>query len=604
MTSRTADGVTVTYTYDDIGGLISADGPSGEITITRDRLGAPTGVEPDDGSADTTYTYGFTSGTRSDASGSYDFDFDEWGREVGIEAPIDTSSPFTFTWRPDGDRKQRSDPNGMDHDYRYSGGRLRRIVSDGSGCSGASCADIDYTYDRAGMRLSEASSIDGDPANGTATFAYDATGRLVAYGAPGSYDDQTYGWSEVLNREQTTTGTDTLSLLFDAADRPVSDSDGGTYTHDADGRMTAHPGGVLEWDSLGRLTAVRDEEGVLISAYTYDALDRLREVTTGGVTTRHRYVGITTQVAQLRDVTNKASVRYFATSWSGELLAQWKTDTTGRRYLGTSGHGDITWAATNVGIVDATVRYDPWGVEIATSGQAPFFGFQGSWIDRATGLYWVIARWYAPSLGAFISEDELLGEPDNPHSRHLYAYGWGDPVGNWDLDGLLVDRVLRTRATSRTVTRAREVQVREDLTIQGRYSIVRGNATWTVTASASGTKIVSSLHMRIVVPYGATCSNCVWITKAKATFLRSDFHVIKQVWPRRNRRCGASIDRPRPKAKVFHFCATSISLPKSATQVKFKWEFSMLQSGGTAQGHSGGALFRQKYRTGILAPKR
>lgn len=44
-------------------------------------------------------------------------------------------------------------------------------------------------------------------------------------------------------------------------------------------------------------------------------------------------------------------------------------------------------------------------------------------------------RWYAPALGRFLSEDSLLGEPTDPPSRHLYAYGAGQPVGRWDPDG-------------------------------------------------------------------------------------------------------------------------------------------------------------------------
>lgn len=61
--------------------------------------------------------------------------------------------------------------------------------------------------------------------------------------------------------------------------------------------------------------------------------------------------------------------------------------------------------------------------------------FQGSWNDTATGLYWVVTRWYGPAQGRFISEDSLLGEPTNPDSRHRYAYAEGDPVGSWDPTG-------------------------------------------------------------------------------------------------------------------------------------------------------------------------
>jgi RHS repeat-associated protein len=61
--------------------------------------------------------------------------------------------------------------------------------------------------------------------------------------------------------------------------------------------------------------------------------------------------------------------------------------------------------------------------------------FQSSWCDGTTGLYWVVTRWYDPTLGRFVSEDSLLGEPRNPDSSNRYAYGEGDPVNHWDPDG-------------------------------------------------------------------------------------------------------------------------------------------------------------------------
>jgi RHS repeat-associated protein len=96
----------------------------------------------------------------------------------------------------------------------------------------------------------------------------------------------------------------------------------------------------------------------------------------------------------------------------------------------------VTWTASSTGTVSATLRYDPWGSLTASTGSSlPDFRFQGSWYDTTTDLSWVVTRWYAPSLGRFISEDSLLGDPADPPSRHLYAYGTGDPVGRWDPDG-------------------------------------------------------------------------------------------------------------------------------------------------------------------------
>jgi YD repeat-containing protein len=112
--------------------------------------------------------------------------------------------------------------------------------------------------------------------------------------------DQAHGWQKVLNRDSLTIGTGTpVTTTFDDADRITSSG----YGHDADGRMTARPGQQLVWDSLGRLTTVKDSGGTTISAYTYDALDRLRQVTRSGTTLRFRYLGTSTMVIQVYDVT-------------------------------------------------------------------------------------------------------------------------------------------------------------------------------------------------------------------------------------------------------------------------------------------------------------
>jgi RHS repeat-associated protein len=96
----------------------------------------------------------------------------------------------------------------------------------------------------------------------------------------------------------------------------------------------------------------------------------------------------------------------------------------------------VTWLAISSGSVTAALRYDPWGTPRGSvpSGYSPF-RFQGSWSDDVTNLSWVVTRWYAPALGRFLSEDSLLGEPADPPSRHLFAYGAGEPVGRWDPDG-------------------------------------------------------------------------------------------------------------------------------------------------------------------------
>jgi RHS repeat-associated protein len=120
----------------------------------------------------------------------------------------------------------------------------------------------------------------------------------------------------------------------------------------------------------------------------------------------------------------------------GTMLAHFTGLNSGIAHYGTNGHRDITWTADSTGAITRTARYDPWGGLLASSGSTMVdLRYQGAWYDTDTDLHWVVTRWYAPTLGRFVSEDTLLGSPTNPKSRHLYAYAEGDPVGGWDPDG-------------------------------------------------------------------------------------------------------------------------------------------------------------------------
>lgn len=271
-------------------------------------------------------------------------------------------------------------------------------------------------------------------------ISYDSLGRLTNYSPPAAAA-QIFDWASVPNRESIQVGTNpAVTTTFDPANRPTSDSAGGSYTHDVDGQLTVRPGQRLEWDSLGRLTRVRPPTGgSTIAAYTYDALDRLRVVDYGGSNRiRFRYVGLTTSVAQIVSDQSGAIQLSVATSWSGERLLDWEPGGANQRFHGTNAHHDVTWTAGTSGAVLATLRYDPWGNLIASTGASlPGWRFQGSWFDTATILSWAVSRWYAPALGAFISEDELLGQAAVPANRHLYAYAAADPINGWDPDGRL-----------------------------------------------------------------------------------------------------------------------------------------------------------------------
>ncbi|HET9346554.1 MAG TPA: RHS repeat-associated core domain-containing protein, partial [Candidatus Limnocylindrales bacterium] len=440
--TRTANGATTSYEYDATGNRTCAgtgttcSTAADRITATHDRLNRPLTVASNaDAAATTTYTYSLTSPAWADPTGTYLVTLDPFDRATSVDGPA--VGAFSTTYRADGQPVSVSAPNGNTTTYAYDG-LGRETGRDTNGTGGIDRADYQLAYNRAGQVLSEASTISGDPSNGSTAYAYDPQGRLASYDPP-SATATTYGWDEVPNRTSVTPpGGGPVTTSFDAANRPTSDSAGGSYTSDPDGRLTARPGQRLEWDALSRLTKVKPPTGgSTIATYSYDPLDRLRLVDYGGSNRiRFRYVGLTTSVAQVIDDQSGAVIRNVGTGWGGERLLDWTGTNSNLRYYGTNAHHDTTWTGSSTGAVSATLRYDPWGtVSSSTGSSLPDFRFQGSWYDTQTDLSWVVTRWYAPALGRFVSEDSLLGTPADPPSRHLYAYAEGEPVASWDPDG-------------------------------------------------------------------------------------------------------------------------------------------------------------------------
>jgi YD repeat-containing protein len=180
LTRAATSVATVTCTYDLNGNRLTAsDGTA--VSTTYDRLNRPTQVTvAGDSAATTTYTYSFTSPTWADASGSYTATIDKFGRETGLLDPIHGATSWTSMYRADGQQASLLAPSGNTTAWTYDeAGRPTGSATTAAGP--ITRASYPYALNRAGQRLSEASSITGDPTNGTVTFTYDALGRLTGY---------------------------------------------------------------------------------------------------------------------------------------------------------------------------------------------------------------------------------------------------------------------------------------------------------------------------------------------------------------------------------------------------------------------------------------
>lgn len=100
------------------------------------------------------------------------------------------------------------------------------------------------------------------------------------------------------------------------------------------------------------------------------------------------------------------------------------------------GHGDVTAIVGAAAEVESRQSFDPWGDQL--SGPSVEMGYLGAWerpSDPSSGLVQMGARSYAPHIGAFATEDPVLGHLGIGVSSNRYPYAWNNPVNRFDLGG-------------------------------------------------------------------------------------------------------------------------------------------------------------------------
>ncbi|MBW7454250.1 RHS repeat-associated core domain-containing protein, partial [Paenibacillus sepulcri] len=114
-----------------------------------------------------------------------------------------------------------------------------------------------------------------------------------------------------------------------------------------------------------------------------------------------------------------------------------REDDMGKAYYVQNGHGDV------VNLMDSTGKtklnnynYDIFGnISAQTETIEQSFKYSGEMQDAATGLQYLRARWYDPSIGRFTGEDTVEGQIKNPLSLNLYTYVENNPIIRFDPSG-------------------------------------------------------------------------------------------------------------------------------------------------------------------------
>ena len=461
-------GLSVTYGYDTAGRNSSRVDPSGTTTYTYDQLGRLLTRKNTAGGGTITYTYDKASRLASSTSpvgGTVEYEYDAAGVPSAVEYPTTTGTgKLRFTVDNQGRRTGaylQADAalttwEGRTLTTYDASGRVSRVTAD-TGPSTANVVDTTYCYaagttPAGGCTTTAANDRDKlvwkkDNLTGkTTSYTYDTAGRLTnaAVSAGGSF---TYGFDTRSNRTSGTVNGATQTLTFNAANQITTTG----YTYDAAGNLTADPssGSTAIGYTPADQTKTVTQAGTTYT-YTHAGLDNTELVaqTTPDGDYAYTYgrtaptgVPIVEQVARTgASDTKHAAVISDPVTGTPLML---RTDTGNQNMYIYDGTPGAPIAAVNInGAQTFGTDYDPYGVPTITQNpggsaitQNPYT-FGGTGVkDRTTGWVHYGARYYNTITGTWTQQD-TLDAPLDPGNGNRYAYVGGDPVNNVDPRGL------------------------------------------------------------------------------------------------------------------------------------------------------------------------
>ncbi len=180
--------------------------------------------------------------------------------------------------------------------------------------------------------------------------------------------------------------------------------------------------------------------------YKYDEDGRRIQKIVFGVVTNYHYQGDSLNVLYETDASGNV-VQSYVYGENGQLLAMKKGGAT--YFYHYNAHGGVIALTDAQGNVVARYEYDTWGKLLSQSGEMATenpYRYAGYQYDQETGLYYLIARYYHPEHGVFLSLDPDPGDTDDILTQNGYTYVNNNPVKFVDPDGeykIIVDFLVK-----------------------------------------------------------------------------------------------------------------------------------------------------------------
>nr|WP_244374823.1 RHS repeat-associated core domain-containing protein [Anoxybacillus flavithermus] len=345
----------------------------------------------------------------------------------------------TYTYRFDYDERGNvrtfTTGNGAGSTFTYDDRGLVKSLSVGT-ADGTELLAETYRYDENGNRTEIAI-----PTGAKTLYRYDALDQLVEEQWPdGTTIEYTYdGFGNRTKIVKTKEGSSTTTTAdYNAANQLVRFGDE-TITYDANGNRTEDSEYQYEWNEADQLVAItRKGESAPFVTYKYDDDGRRIQKTVNGVVTNYHYQGDSLNVLYETNASGTV-VQSYVYRENGQLLAMKKGGAT--YFYHYNAHGDVIALTDAQGNVVARYEYDTWGKLLSKSGEMADenpYRYAGYQYDEETGLYYLIARYYHPEHGVFLSLDPDPGDADDILTQNGYAYANNNPVMLVDPDGHFV----------------------------------------------------------------------------------------------------------------------------------------------------------------------
>lgn len=452
LTRTDQSGRTATYNRNILGQVLSVTYPEVNYTYTYDTDHRLTTVTDSRGNKTLTYKWspGGLLNSVTDGDGRQtSYLYDPVGRMTGITAPNGDSVAFQFD--AGGRLIQRDLSNGIRSNFVYNeDNSLRQLVNRTS--PSTIISEDDYTYDGAGNRYSDAQRVGS--ATVTYTYSYDELNRLTTSLNNTSLIQQVTGYDALDNIVQSQVGTAgqmasaaKTVYSYDAANELTAAHLGSvtgtllySVSYDANGNVLSDGTRSYTWDALDQLVQVGNSSTTV--AYGYDSEgQRVRKTVAGGNTSYWQYDGQNIYATYAGSWSQPSTV-YTMGGADNPLIAATVTGASSygqAQYYHADGLGSVMALSDKSDSNTVTERYDPWGNVLSgsTVPQSAQYGYTGREPDE-TGLVYMRARYYSPSVGRFVSRDPagMAG------GLNAYAYCGNNPLNCTDPTGMLPSPVM------------------------------------------------------------------------------------------------------------------------------------------------------------------